>query len=175
MAGKSMTTQIMTPLYLLVVWKWILSKGFRLKPLLWTTTDQSCQRLKMLPLPFTINSSRTNHGLSRSWNAPFVFQSLLKAIKFEFCPATTSFISMKSTNGSYRERNWWDPFILFLSHSITNFLFPVSYMQGRRHTTPRSVPHTSNRTITTDFTSTHLTASSTSLTWHGDGTHASPF
>jgi hypothetical protein len=50
------------------------------------------------------------------------------------------------------------------SRSITNSLFPVSYMQGRCHTTPRSI-HSCNRTTPSDFTSsTNLTTSSTSLT-----------
>ena len=61
------------------------------------------------------------------------------------------------------------------SHSITNFLFPVSYMQGRRHTTSRSIPHTSYRTTPSDFTPTNLTTSSTNFTWHGDWTHTSSF
>jgi hypothetical protein len=48
--------------------------------------------------------------------------------------------------------------------STTDFFSPVSYMQGRRHTTPRSIRHTPNRTTPSDFTSTNLTTSSTNLT-----------
>ena len=142
MAGRSMTMQNITPLYLLVPWNRILSKGFLLQPLLWRTTVQSCLQLKMLPLPFTINSSRINHGLSRSWNALFVFRSLLKAIKFEFCPATTSFISMRSTNGSYRERNWWDLFILFFKLFYYQFPFlSVLYARQMSHNPKVHPPH----------------------------------
>lgn len=135
MVGKSMKIQNIAPLYLPVLQKWISSKGFLLKPLLWTMRVQGRLQLTMLLLLFTINP-RTNHGSSRSWNAPFVFQSLSRAIKFECYPATTSFISMKLMNGSYREKNWQDPFILFEWCPITKSLSPVSYMQGRRHTTP---------------------------------------
>lgn len=35
-------------------------------------------------------------------------------------------------------------FYTLLSRSNANCLFPVSYMQGRRHTTPRSILHASN-------------------------------
>ena len=55
-----------------------------------------------------------------------------------------------------------------LSRSITNCISPVSYMQGRCHTTPRSICHASIRTPSDFTSSTNLTTSSTNFTKHGE-------